>query len=232
MTPHAAKQILDKIVGQIFGYQNPYTLEQFAQKFAFDVRLPLQVNDSTTGEVTWSQSANPTKYISMKNAHGRSSRDDWLQPKQEFKSIEDILKVWSQVNMTTTEREIDSLRIAQSDNVYSSENVFRSQDVIRSKNILLCDGATDCEYVAASMRSNTSTYCARLEDSQKCSNSFSIIWSGNIVNSMFLEDCYDMYECLFCSHLTSRKFCIANVQFEEAEYRKLKEMVVRWVLTG
>ena len=40
MTSQEAKIVLDKIVGQIFGYQNPYTLEQFAEKFAFDVRLP------------------------------------------------------------------------------------------------------------------------------------------------------------------------------------------------
>ncbi len=38
-----AKEIADKIVGQIFGFQNPYSLEQFINKFAFDVRLPQQV---------------------------------------------------------------------------------------------------------------------------------------------------------------------------------------------
>jgi hypothetical protein len=231
MTPQAAKNTLDKIVGQIFGYQNPYSLEQFMQKYAFDVRLPIQVNDSTTSEATWSQSANPTRYITMKNAHNRSSREDWIRAKRQFASMEEVLAAWSEVNMTTTEREIDSLHVAQSDNVYSSENVFRSQDVIRSKNILFCDGATDCEYVAASQRSNTSNYGLRLEDSQECTSSFSVIWSGKIVNCMFLEDCFDMFECLFCSHLTSRKFCIANMQFEEAEYRKVKDMIARWVLT-
>lgn len=37
MNAQEAKVIVDKIVGQVFGYQNPLTLEQFMQKFAFDV---------------------------------------------------------------------------------------------------------------------------------------------------------------------------------------------------
>lgn len=41
-----------------------------------------------------------------------------------------------------------------------------------------------------------------------------------------------MFECMFCSHITNKKFCIANMQFEEAEYRKIKDMVVRWMLTA
>jgi hypothetical protein len=38
-------------------------------------------------------------------------------------------------------------------------------------------------------------------------------------------------DCLFCSHLSGKRFCIANMQFEEEEYYKIKEQVVRWVLT-
>ena len=56
-----AKEILDKIIGQIFGYQNPLTLEQAMTKFAFDLRLPQQVYDGTTNESTWASSINPTR---------------------------------------------------------------------------------------------------------------------------------------------------------------------------
>lgn len=232
MTPQLAKQILDKIVGQIFGYQNPLSLEQFMQKYAFDVRLPVQVNDATTGQPTWSQSANPTRYITMDNAHNRAGDDAWMLPKRPLNSIEDVLAVWNETNLTATERQIESLHIAESDNIYNSENIYRSQDIARSKNILFSDGVNDSEYIAASQRSNTSAFCARIEDSKECSNSFSVSWSGKVVNSMFIQDCYDMYECLFCSHITSKKFCIANMQLEEAEYRKLKEQIVRWALTS
>lgn len=40
MDSKIAQATLDKIIGQIFGYQNPFTLEQFQAKYAFDVRLP------------------------------------------------------------------------------------------------------------------------------------------------------------------------------------------------
>lgn len=231
MTPKYAKEVLDKIIGQICGYKNPYDLDQFIQKYAFDVRLPVQVNDSTTGETTWSQSANPLRYITMDNARKRSS-EGWMLPKRPLNSIDDILSAWNEGNLTTTERQIDSLNIAESDNIYNSEYIYRSQDINRSKYILLSDGVMDSECVVAGQRSNTCTFCVRVEDSKECSNSFSVIWSGKVVNSFFINDCYDIYECLFCSHLTSAKFCVANMQFTEEEYFKLKDMVIRWVLTA
>lgn len=226
------KQILDAIVGNVFGYQNPFTPEQFKQKFAFDIRLPKQTTDTTTGETTWAQSLAPNKYITMKNANDKAQHTDWILPKRPLHSMEDILAAWHETNYTTTERQVESINVHGSDNVYNSENVFYSQDIRTSKNIVYCDGSADSEYIAAGQRSNTSVYCIRVEDSIECSNSFNIIWSAKIVNSMFLQDCYDMYECLFCSHMASKKFCIANMQFEEAEYRDLKKKVVEWILTS
>lgn len=230
MNAQQAKTTLDKIVGQIFGFQNPLTLEQFQQKFAFDVRLPQQVFDSTTNEPTWTQSVNPTKFISIKNAWNRQDWDN--RPKRPINSIEDILAAWNDINYTATERHLDSVNIGESDNIYTSENVYRSQDISDSKNILFSDGVFNAEYIVAGQRSNSSAFCIRLEDSKECSNSFSVIWSKKTVNSFFIQDCSDMLECMFCSHITNKQFCIANMQFEEAEYRKIKDMVLRWILTA
>jgi len=232
MDATAAKQILDKIVGQIFGYQNPFTLEQFMNKFAFDIKLPQQVYDATTNQPTWAQSTNPTKYITMQNAWNRQDAGGWDVPKKALNNIQDILTAWNEVNLMATERFIDSTNVAESDNTYFSENVFRSQDTHRSKNIVFCDTVLDSEFVAASQRSNTSNFCIRIDDSKECANSFGIIWSGKISNSFFLQDCSNMSDSMFCSHLSGKRFCIANMQFEEAEYRKIKDMVVRWILTS
>lgn len=230
MSPKIAQQVLDKIIGQVFGYQNPLSLEQFMQKYAFDIRLPQQVYDSTTGESTWTQAVNPTKFITVKNAW---AREDWdKMPKRTINGIEDILAAWSEINYTATDRHLDSLNIAESDNIYTSESIYRSQDVSDSKNVLFSDGVFSSEYIAAGQRSNSSTYCVRIEDSKECSNSFSVVWSKKIVNSFFIQDCSDMYECMFCSHITNKKFCIANMQFEEEEYRKIKDYVVKWILTS
>ena len=232
MTPTLAKQILDKVVGQIFGFQNPFTLEQFAQKYAFDVRLPAQVYDSTTGELTWASSTNPTKFITLDNARKRADIDDFMLPKRPINTIQDILQVWGETNYTSTERQLESLNVAESDCIYNCENVYRSQDCNRSKNILFCDSAHDSEFVAAVQRSRDSTFCIRLDDSKFCNNSFSVSWSNKVTNSFFINDCFDLVECMFCSHIAGKQFCIANMQFEEQEYRKIKEQVVRWVLTS
>jgi hypothetical protein len=225
-------EILDKICANVFGYKNPFTPDQFLQKFGFDLKLPKEVIDSTDGTKTWAQSVNPTKYITLKNAFKRSDIDDWLIPKRPINSMEDILAAWNETNYAATERQLESMDVYESDNVYNSQFVYRSTDVHFSKNIFACTDSRKLEFVACSQRSNSSVYSVRVEDSTECSNSFNIIWSGKIANSLFINDSYDMFECMFCSHMRGKRFCIANMQFEEEEYRKIKKMVVEWILTS
>lgn len=225
-----AKEILDKVVGSVFGYQNPFTLEQARQKFAFDLRLPQQVNDAITGEACWASSVNPTSFITMENSRKRAEENDWIEPSIAINSIEDIIGAWTKVKFMSANRQIESVNIAQSDTIYNSENVFRSCDITSSKNVVFCDSGKDLEYVVAVTRSQTSTFCIRVEDSQLCSNSFNVNWSAKITNSYFIQDCYDVMDCMFCSHIAGKKFCIANMQYDEAEYRRIKEIVIRWIL--
>lgn len=232
MTATEAKAILDQIVGQIFGYKNPLSLEQFMQKYAFDVRLPSQVSDSTTGEITWASSINPTKFMTLTNARESTKDTDNMLPKRPVNSIEDILAVWNETNYRTTERYLESINVHESDCVTGSENVYRSQDITRSKNVVFSDGAVNCEYVAGVQRTIGSTFSVRTEDSQNISGSFSVSWSNKISNSFFISDCFDLMDCMFCTNIAGKQFCIANMQFEEAEYKKIKDLVVRWILTN
>lgn len=231
MNDDAAKQILDKTVAQIFGYNNPLSLEQAIKKFAFDIRLPQQVFDNTTNEETWTRLTGAPKYITQDNTTKRANIDDWMLPSRQLNGLEDILAAWSETNMTATERKIESTNVARSDSVYNSENVYQSHDVTFSKNVLFCDSVQKSEFMVASSRSQASSFCIRLEDSRDCSNSFNVVWSGKVSNSLFLQNCYDVQDSMFCSHIASKRFCIANMQFEEAEYRRLRDIVVRWILT-
>ena len=74
MNSREAQAILDKVIGQVLGYKNPFSLEQFMQKYAFDVRLPQRVFDSTTSEPTWTQAVNPTKFITVQISDPLSPR--------------------------------------------------------------------------------------------------------------------------------------------------------------
>jgi hypothetical protein len=237
MTAADAQKLLDKIVAQIFGFQNPLSLEQFMAKFTFDIRLPQPVTDITDGSTTWAQSTNPTRFVKLQNARGlemagATAATDYLRPTRPLKTMEDILSAWNEINLTTTERYKDSLNVSESDNIYYSENVYRSQDIHKSKNILFSDGVNGSEFVVASQRSGDSTFCIRLEDSGNCTSCFNVSWSGNLTNCLFMHDTGDMQDSMFCTNIKGKRFCIANMVYEEAEYRRLKDIVARWILTA
>ena len=238
MTEKEAKELLDKIVGQVLGYANPLSLEQFMQKFTFDIRLPQKVTDAMDGSETWASSTNPLKFVKMEYARGgeinkiMGADSEYRRPARQLKDMDDILSAWNEINLTTTERYKESLNIGQSDNIDRSENVWRSQDIHNSKNIMLSDGVFGSEFVAASQRSGNSTFCIRIEDSGECSNSFGISWSGKITNSFFLHDTGDMQDSMFCTNISGQRYMVANMQYDEVEYKRLRDIVARWILTS
>lgn len=232
MNNSQAKELLDRIVGAVFGYQNPLDLEQAMSKFAFDVRLPQQVYEVDGGNPTWAASMGQQRYRTYDNIKKDIDKNDGMQPYQTLDSLQDVMKAWEQVNYAMSERQINSNTVAQSDGVYSSSGVYRSINIKKSKNILYSDGLDQCENIVAGQTSRACKNSIRVEDSKHVEHSFNVIWSNKITNSMFIQDCFDLYECMFCTHLAGKKFCIANIQLEEAEYRRIKDLVIRWVLAG
>ena len=167
MNADIAKQILDKIVGQSFGYQNPWTLEQFAQKYAFDVRLPSQVYDSTTNEPTWASSPNPTKFITLTNSRKRSEIDDLCFPNGRSILSKIFWLPGTKPTIPQQNARLRSINFAESDLVYNSaQNVYRTVESVRSKNVLFSESAIDSEFVAALQRSINCSFVIRVEDSQ------------------------------------------------------------------
>ena len=227
-----AKEILDKVVGAVFGYQNPLSLEQAMQKFAFDLDLPQLVYDSTTGEQAWANSVNPSKYMTLDNMRLKNEETEWMIPKRQLNSIEDILVAWSETNYATTDRQIESVNVAESDSIMNSENIYRSACIRKSKDVLFSVDCDSLECVVAGWRSQTSSLSIRVEDSQLVSNSFNVIWSAKVANSLFVQDCFDISDCMFCSHIAGKQYCIANMQFEKEEYERLRLEVIKWIFNS
>jgi hypothetical protein len=48
--------------------------------------------------------------------------------------------------------------------------------------------------------------------------------------SFFIQDCFNLEDSIFCNQIANKRFCIANIQLEEDEYRRLKDKVIRWIL--
>ena len=61
MKDKITKDIISKTFLSIFGLNPKITKSEILKHFAFDIKLPVMVNDSTTGEETWAESMTPTK---------------------------------------------------------------------------------------------------------------------------------------------------------------------------
>lgn len=230
MTNRETLEKMNKIFINIFGRENPYTLEEILSKFAFDIKLPQKVLDSMTNKETWAESINPNKFITQKNMELFDIQHGWLQKKKDINSLEDVLKYWKKINYTTTERIYDSENVHKSDTIYRSENVYRSLDCKECKNTIYCDGCANSEFIMGCQRTSGSNFCIRVDDSGECINSYNVICSSKISNSFFIQDCKDLDECMFCSHISNKKYCISNMQCEKEEYFTIKKEIINWIL--
>lgn len=232
MNDNVALDIINKIFNSVFETNNTFTLDNILDKFAFDIRLPNQVTDSTTNEITWADSINSGKFITNQNMQKRDETIGWMLPKKELNNLQELFDIWNSINLTTTERFINSINVLKSDTIYGCQNVYRCSNCNNSKNIVFCDSCGNSEYILASQRSGSCNFCIRCDDSTNCSNSYSVIYSNKVSNSLFIQDCFDLYECMFCSHIASKRFCIANMQFEEEEYYEIKKLIIDWILAS
>lgn len=232
MNEKMALEIVNKIFVNVLGVKCPFSIEEVLEKFAFDIKLPKKVYDTITNQETWADSISSGKYITLENMEKKDKETGWMLEKREITSFDELLKIWGSVNLMTTERVYDSIDVSQSDTIYRCEKVFHSTDCSDSKNIVYCDSCGNSEFLLASQRTSSSNYCIRCDDSVNCSNSYNVICSNKIINSLFIQDCFDLYECMFCSHIASKKYCIANMQFEKEEYFEIKEMIINWILNS
>lgn len=230
MDDKIALEIVNQTFMQIFGKANPFSLSEILSKFAFDVRLPQKVLDSITGEETWTVSLNSKKYIMQKNMEKYGEQKGWIIPKKDIKTLGELLKVWNLTNYTTTERIYECTNVAECDPLYMSENAYRSTDCRKCKNIVFSDGCAECENIIGCQRTGDSNFCLRVDDSGSCQNSYNVICSSKISNSIFIQDCNSLHECIFCSHISNKKYCIANMQYEKEEYFQIKKIIVDWIL--
>ena len=99
MNDKKVRKLIDQIFVGIFDNKFDNDLDSFMKKFAFDIKLPVMVYDSTTGEETWAESYNSTRFITFNN---EEAREDWMLPKRNIESIDDIIEIWRETNFTTT----------------------------------------------------------------------------------------------------------------------------------
>ena len=230
MNNQKAKEISDYIFQDVFNRENAYSLIELKKKFAFDIPMANKVKCALSGENTWSFSAESEIVASQKAVADRFKKDEWIRKGQPLNSIADVFKSWREINYITGEKYISSKEVAESDGIYNSIAVYGSVSIFDSKNIIFSYKIFDSNYLLASRDDSSCTLGLRVKESIYCSSCFEVSWSNKVSKSMFIHDSFDLYECLFCSHLRSKKYCIANMQFEKEEYLKIKKMVIDWII--
>lgn len=232
MSDEDALIIIDKIFKAVFLINNTNTLEEILEKYAFDIKLPRKVYDSKTQEETYTDFDNAKFFITKDNMESVDSTKGFMLVKKNFKSLDEIIKTWESINTITTNRCYNSTYVSKSDTIYDSSYVYNSSNCSNSKNIVFCDGCGKSEYLLASQRSGSCTFSIRVDDSSNCSNCYSIICSNKISNSLFIQDCFNLDECIFCSHIANKKYCICNMQFEKSEYFAVKKIIIEWIVNS
>ncbi len=233
MDEQKALEISRKILKEVFGREVDLSLDDIEKKFAFDIPLPTKVKCNLSGKDTWIFSAEKNFKISSQEAVAeRFKRDGWVMPKRPIRSIDELLKYWKEINYLTAEKKINSKDVACSDGVYNSLEIYKSVSVFDSKKLIFCYKIVNSSYMLASRDSFGCSFGVRVNDSVYCSSSFEVSWSNKVSRSLFIHDSFDLYECMFCSHLRSKRYYIANMPFEKQEYFKIKKMVVDWILSS
>ena len=222
--------IINKIFNAVFLVDNKDSIDDIYKKYAFDIKLQLKVYDKFTNEETYTDFDNATNFITKDNMENLDSSKGFMMEKRDFKTLEELINTWEEINTITTERCYNSTYVSKSDTIYDSSYVYNSTNCSNCKNIVFCDGCGRSEYLLASQRSGNCTFSIRVDDSNNCSNSYSIICSNKISNSLFIQDCFNLDECMFCSHIANKKYCICNMQYEKDEYFAIKKIIVEWIV--
>ena len=232
MSREDALVIINKIFKAVFLVDNKDSLDDIYKKYAFDIKLPRKVYDSITHEETYTDFDNATKFITKDNMENLDSSKGFIMEKRDFNSLEELINTWEEINTITTERCYNSTYVSKSDTIYDSSYVYNSTNCSNCKNVIFCDGCGRSEFLLTSQRSGNCTFSIRVDDSNNCSNSYSVICSNKISNSLFIQDCFNLDECMFCSHIANKKYCICNMQYEKETYFSLKKIIVEWIVNS
>lgn len=227
MEESKAKSTADIIFKDVFGVDNPWSLEELRAIFCDDVDLPKKVSCEWSGKETWVYNPQQgNKFVNQDVLVDKIKDTGLMFNKRPIDSMGDVLKYWGEVNYMTAEKVLSSQEVSCSDSVTSSSSVIYSSLIGSSKNIILSSNIFNSNYLLASKGSNSCNMGIRMFDSLYCTSSYEVRWANKISKSMFITDSLDLFECMFCYGIRSKKYCIANMQYEKDEYLKIKKMVI------
>ena len=231
MTNEQAQQTANGIFKDIFGVDNPLLLEQMRSLLTEGIPLPVATKCALSGKDIFVYDPQPQHQIISEEAYlAQMKVDGWMKETTPMSSIDDVLGAFKSVAYMTAEKAPNSQQIAQSDSITASSSVFGSALIGNSKQIIFSQNNFFSNYLLACRGNSSCNFGIRTFDSLYCSSSFEVRWSNKVAKSFFINDASDLFECMFCYGIRSKKYCIANRQYSQEDYMKVKALVVEWIL--
>lgn len=230
MTDQKALLISNAIFKDVFGRENPFTLEEIEAKLTEGIILPTTVHCVRSGVALAMYDPQPENLpISEEEYEKESKVTDWLRPKIEIHNMDELLEMWKKNRFMAGNKALASQDVEKSDSVTSSQEVYMSTLIGNSKDILYSHNNYFSNYLLACRGNSSCNFDLRVFDSIYCSSCYEVRWSNKVAKSFFINDSLDLYECMFCFGLRAKKYCVANMQYEKEEYLKIKAMVIDWI---
>jgi hypothetical protein len=230
MEKQTPQTIINFILNDIFGLQNPMSLEEVYSRFTQNIPLPQTVKCAITGVDTWILPLETSPVVNQEAVRKQKGIEDWMKPTKPLNTIDEILAAWKEVHYQAGEKIYESVNVEKSDSVTASSNIFYSSLIGNSQNIVFGYSNFNSNYLLASRSNNSCSSGLRMLESAYCSSGFEVNFSKKVSKGFFINDCFDLYECMFCFGIYSKKYCIANMQYETQEYMRIKAIVVNWIL--
>ena len=211
---------------QLFGEGASLSLEDGAKLFSYGIEIPEK--RKTVGGGTTYTNYGGERYVNQKEVEALTETGHMF-PEEKIESMEDMQRLYSNLRSFLGDKSIDAQNMEKSDNVLASSYVFMSTNIVECKNVGFSYSLFRCEYLYGSKNMDSCSFSLRCQDSRLLNNCFEVSWSAKCTDSMFCHNSFDLRDCLFCFHLASKQYCIANRQYTREEYLRIKGMLLDYL---
>ncbi len=202
-------------------------IQVFKKLFAQDILLPDRYTaQKGTGDIYCTPDYGYKHFISQEEIQKIVDVNNYVEPTTPLSSLSEVLTKMQNLAFFRGSKSINSDVVEESDNIYSSNYVLSSACLYSSQKMIYCYNMTASEYMLASKNSKESGFGIRIIDSGSITGSFDVSFSAKSAHSYFCHNCFDVRDCMFCFHLASKQYCIANMQYSQEDYEKLKKQIL------
>jgi hypothetical protein len=220
--------IYKKVWEELFPDAIQFSLDEFKTLFAKDILLPEKRQCAVKGtDIYIGKEYTYKRFISDEARKERMNADDFMEKHEDIASLHDLLPKIKSLAFFKGSRMQNSDIVEESDDIHSSSFIYQSEHIFNCQKIIFGYNIAQSEFMLASVGDKTCSFGIAIIDSASITNSFDIGWSAKSSNCYFCNNVFDLRDCMFCFNIASKQYCIANMQYTEEEYKKIKPIILK-----